>query len=187
MKNFRPEPACGVQPKFSGIRPGGHGFTMPEVLVALVIVAVGFAGTWMSAGRCLQLAKAHRETIAATETLLGRVEDTRAAGWSTIVSGAGIRDKILATASADAQWLPGLEEQITVTTYPAVIPAPTPIIVQRHADGTVQIVSDPAPGLYLRSILAVRADFSLTWKSGPNQRLRRRENSTVISVQGLLK
>lgn len=160
---------------------------MPEVLVALLISSMGFLGTWMAAGRCLQIVHAHRETIAATNILLGRVEDTRSAGWNTVVDAQSIANNILSKADVNSQWLPGAEEQITVTTYPAVTPAPTPIVVQRHADGTVQIVSQPSAGLYLRALLAVRADFQVTWKSGPNQRLRTRQNSTVIAAQGLLK
>ncbi|MDR3405674.1 MAG: hypothetical protein P4L99_24530 [Chthoniobacter sp.] len=66
-------------------------------------------------------------------------------------------------------------------------PAPTPIIVQRHANGAVEIISEPPPGLYLRSILAVRADLQVTWKSGLSQRQHQRVNSTVISMEGLLR
>jgi hypothetical protein len=68
-----------------------------------------------------------------------------------------------------------------------VSPAPTPIVVQRHANGLVEIVSQPATGLYLRSLLAVRADIQVTWTSGQNQRQRQRVYSTVISMQGLLR
>ncbi len=163
------------------------GMTMPEVLMALCVIAIGFVAVWTSSGQCLQLARAHRETIAATETLFQRVEDSRTAGWNIIVSGEGIRENILAVKADQAGWLPELEEQITVTPYPPVTPAPVPIVVQRHANGVVEIASEPPPGLYLRSILAVRVDFSATWKSGQNQRRRRRETSTVVSVQALLR
>lgn len=163
------------------------GATMPEVLVALCIIAIGFAAVWNSAGQCLRLARAHRETIAATEILLRRVEDSRAAGWSAVVTAAGIQNNVLQSSAVDSALLPGVVEQITVAPYPAVSPAPTPIVVRRFADGSVQIVSQPAAGLYLRSLLAVRVDFQVTWKSGPNQRPRKREMSTVIAVQGLLR
>lgn len=163
------------------------GVTMPEVLIALCILAIGFVAVWTAAGQCLQLVRSHRESIAATGILLRRVEDSRTAGWSTMVTASAIRDIILQPAVVPAGSLPGVEEQITVSPYPPVKPAPTPIVVQRRADGTVQIVSQPSAGLYLRSILAVRADYQVTWKGGPNQRPRRREASTVISVQALLR
>lgn len=159
---------------------------MPEVLVALCIVSIGFVAVWSSAGQCLQLARKHREYLAATEALMRRVEDSRAAGWGTVVSAAGIKANILQSPAVDAALLPGMVERITVTPYPAVTPAPTPIVVQRSANGTVQIISEPAAGLYLRSLLAVRADFRVTWTSS-NQRSRTREASTVIAVQALLR
>jgi len=161
--------------------------TIPEVMVALCVMAIGFVAVWTSAAQCIRLAQAHRETIAATETLMRRVEDCRAAGWNTIVSAENIQANILQTPSADGSSLTNLEEQITVTPYPPVSPAPTPIIVQRHANGVVQIISEPAAGFYLRSTLAVRADLQVTWKSGQNERQRQRVNSTVISMEGLLR
>ncbi|MEP6669649.1 MAG: hypothetical protein ABJF10_10880 [Chthoniobacter sp.] len=167
--------------------PRVAGISIPEVLVALCVMAIGFVSIWMAAGQCIRLAQAHRETIAATETLMRRVEDCRAVGWNTIVSAQGIQADILQTPAADGGYLTNVEEQITITPYPPVSPAPTPIVVQRHANGSVQIVSEPAAGLYLRSLLAVRADLQVTWTSGQNQRQRQRQNSTVISMQGLLR
>ena len=164
-----------------------RGTTMPEVLVSLCILSIGFAAVWTTAGRCLQMARSHRETIAATEVLMRRVEDCRAAGWNTVVSPAGIRDNILQADVPSASFLPDVEELITVAPYPPVTPAPVPIVVRRSAGGSAQIVSEPAAGLYLRSVLAVRVDFQATWKGAQNQRPRRREASTVISVQALLR
>ncbi len=156
-------------------------------MVALCVMSLGFMAVWTSSAQSLRLAQAHRETIAATETLMRRVEDCRASGWNTIVSAESIQANVLQTPAANAAYLSGLEEQITVTPYPAVSPAPTPIIVQRHSNGVVQIVSEPSAGLYLRSILAVRADLQVTWKSGQNARLRQRNYSTIISMEGLLR
>lgn len=172
----------------TGVRRNAEtGISIPEVLVATCVMAIGFIAVWTATGQCIRLAQAHRETIAATETLMRRVEDCRAAGWNTIVSGDSIKADILATPAADGGFLNNIEEQITVTPYPAVNPPPTPIVVQRHSNGLVQIVSQPAAGLYLRSILAVRADIQVTWTSGQNERQRQRMFSTVISMEGLLR
>ena len=160
---------------------------MPEVLVALSVLAVGFIGVWTSAGQCLQIARAHRETIAATEVLMRRVEDCRSTGWNTILTPEGIKENILNMSATDATALPGIEEKITITPYPAVTPATTPIVVARHTNGTVEILSAPTPGVYLRAFLAVRVDFQLTWQSGSTKRPRKRELSTVISAQALLR
>jgi hypothetical protein len=168
-------------------RKAETGISIPEVLVATCVMAIGFVSIWTAAGQCIRVAQAHRETIAATETLMRRVEDCRAAGWNTIVSADSIKADILQTPPADGGFLNHIEEQITVAPYPAVTPAPTPIIVQRHSNGLVEIISQPTAGLYLRSILAVRADIQVTWTSGQNERPRQRVFSTVISMEGLLR
>ncbi|MDR3405673.1 MAG: hypothetical protein P4L99_24525 [Chthoniobacter sp.] len=84
--------------------------TIPEVMVALCVMAIGFVAVWTSAAQCIRLAQAHRETIAATETLMRRVEDCRAAGWNTIVSAESIQADILQTPAADGSYLANLEE-----------------------------------------------------------------------------
>ncbi|EDY18752.1 hypothetical protein CfE428DRAFT_3789 [Chthoniobacter flavus Ellin428] len=163
------------------------GISIVEVLVATCVMAIGFIAVWTSAGQCIRFAQSHRETIAATETLMRRVEDCRAAGWNTIVSADSIKADILQSPAADGSYLNNLEEQITVTPYPAVTPAPTPIVVQRHSNGLVEIISQPTAGLYLRSLLAVRADLQVTWTSDHDARRRQRMYSTVISMEGLLR
>jgi hypothetical protein len=159
--------------------------TIPEVMVALCVMAIGFIGVWTSAAQCIRIAQAHRETIAATEVLMQRVEDCRAAGWNTVVNAPSIQSAILAQPAAAGGYLSNLQEQITVTPYPGVTPAPTPIVVQRQPSGAVVIVSQPAAGLYLRSLLAVRVDFQVSWTNAHNQQ-RVRQNSTVISLEGFL-
>jgi hypothetical protein len=163
-----------------------RGITFIEIMVAISVVAIGFAGCWMGLGQCLRVAAAHRETIAATESLMQRVEQTRAAGWGKITSATSIRDQILNTPLGSSAYLSQVNETITVTPYPALTPAPTPIVVTRSADGTVQIVSQPPQGLDLRAILAVRADVQLTWQ-GSGNRTRTREISTVVALDALLK
>jgi prepilin-type N-terminal cleavage/methylation domain-containing protein len=162
-------------------------FTFVEVMVSLALLGVGLAGLWTGLGQCLRISRAHLETIAATECLAQRVEQARAAGWSAVLNSEGVRDQILSVPSANAGSLPNLEERITVTPYPAVTPAPTPIVVLRDATGLVSVVSQPAGGFDLRTILAVRIDFSATWQDHQSNKQHDRELSTVIAVQGLIR
>lgn len=163
------------------------GATLVEVMIAASVVAIGFIGCWMALAQCLRVSGAHRETIAATECLMQRVDQSRAVGWGVITSGTNIRDQILNTPAGNLQALPNLQETITVTPYPALTPSPTPIIVTRDANGTRQIVSQLPAGLDLRSIFAVRVDFQLSWQSSLGQRQRIRQVSTVIALGALLK
>ncbi|MGB8355552.1 MAG: hypothetical protein WCD79_16760 [Chthoniobacteraceae bacterium] len=133
------------------------------------------------------MAGAHRETIAATECLMQRIEQTRASGWTVLTTATGVRDQILNSPLGCSAPLSQLQEQITISPYPALIPAPTPIVVVRNTNGTEQIISQPAAGFDLRSLLAVRADLQLTWQSNLGQRQRTRQISTVIALDALLK
>ncbi len=102
---------------------GCSGVTLVEVMIGACVAAIGFMGCWMGLGQCLRIAAAHRETIAATECLMQRVEQTRAVGWGAITSATNIRDQILNTPLSDSATLSNLQEQITVTPYPALVPA----------------------------------------------------------------
>jgi len=160
---------------------------MVELMVAVSVIALGFLGLWTAFGQCLSLARAHQETIAATECLQQRVEQARSVGWNALLSANGISGQIFNTPCADAGMLPNLTETITVAPYPALTPAPTPLLVKRTADGTVTVVTQPAPAFDLRSILSVRVDFSMTWTDHQNNRQHTRQNSTVIALEGLLR
>ncbi len=162
-------------------------FTFAEVMVSLALLGMGLASLWTGMGQCLKMSRSHLETIAATECLAQRVEQSRAAGWSAVLSSSGVRDQILSVPSANASALPNLQEQITIAPYPAVTPAPTPIVVLRDAAGLVSVLSQPAGGFDLRSILAVRVDFSATWNDHQNNKQHNRQLSTVIAVQGLIR
>ena len=72
------------------------------------------------------VARAHRETIAATECLLERAEESRAVGWTNLTTPAGIQNNIFINAPANAAALPQLQETITVSPYPALTPDADP-------------------------------------------------------------
>lgn len=171
--------ACAGKARIDGI-------TLIEVLVAASIAAIGFAGTWVGLGQCIQIADAHRETIGATQCLMQRVEQLRSAGWGSITTASGIENQVLNIPLSNADSLPNLQEQITVYPYPTLVPAPTPIVVTRNTAGVEQIVSQPPQGFDLRGILAVRADLQLTWQSHLGGRQRVRQISTVVALGGLL-
>jgi prepilin-type N-terminal cleavage/methylation domain-containing protein len=162
------------------------GFTLAEVMLATSILAVGFAGLWSALGQCLRISRAHLETIAATECLTQRVEQTRAAGWSAVLTASGISGAVLNLPAANAAALPNLQEQITVAPYPPLTPEPPPIVVTRSAGGTVTVLSQPPSGFDLRATLAVRVDFSLNYQDHQNGRQHTRQESTIIALGGLL-
>ncbi len=155
-------------------------------MIAVSILALGFACLYTTLGQCLNVSRSHLEVLAATECLAQRAEQARAAGWGSILTASAVRDQILSVPLANASALPNLQEQITITPYPAVTPAPTPIIVTRDISGLTSILSQPGISFDLRSIFAVRIDFSLTWQDHRSSRTHNRQQSTVVALGGLL-
>jgi hypothetical protein len=133
------------------------------------------------------MVRAQRETIAANQLLVERLEQMRSEGWTEITSSSYLRDHVLAVASSHARFLARCHETITVSTYPPVTPAPTPVKVERRADGTVTTLSDAPGGFSLRQSLAVRIDLHVDWASGQGGRSRVRETSSVVALGGLLR
>jgi hypothetical protein len=128
-----------------------------------------------------------RETVAANQLVQERLEQVRSGGWAQMTDGNSIRDHILGTACSHVEILPSARERITVTPYPAVSPAPTPLLVERTSDGQIRIVSDPGSGFSLRRSTGVRVDVHVDWISHQTPRVRTREISTVVALGGILK
>ena len=97
MKTSGPTAIEGYAPmRINGFRPlRRKGFTLAEVMLAMGILALGFAGLWAALGQCLSISRAHMETIAATECLTQRVEQARAAGWTSVLTASGISGAVL--------------------------------------------------------------------------------------------
>jgi hypothetical protein len=167
-------------------RPSLAGITLVEAMVSLSLLALGYAGISMTNSVCLHIVRRQRETVAAGQLLQERMEQMEAAGWSNITDGTRIAGKVLAVLSAHSKYLGTAHELIRVSTYPAVIPAAAPIVVERWSDGTLQVSSTPPPGISLRNFLAVRADVHVDWMAGDSALPRSREMSTIIAVGALL-
>jgi type II secretory pathway pseudopilin PulG len=161
-------------------------FGIVEVMVGVSVAAIGFMGAWLAVGQCIAIARAHRETISATECLLQREEEARAVGWTNLTSAAGIQNNIFNNPPANTGALPQMQETITVSSYPPLTPTPTPTVVQRALNGIVTVVSQPSGGFSLLSLTAVRVDFTVTWTNATTQRPRMRQVSRVIALGGLL-
>lgn len=162
------------------------GVTLAEAMVSLSLLALGYAGISMTNTTCLHIVRRQRETVAAGQLLQERMEQMEAAGFSNITDGTQIMGRVLSVVSAHAKYLGTAHELIRVSTYPAVVPAAAPLVVERWSDGTLQISSTPPPGISLRNFLAVRVDVHVDWMAGDNARPRSREMSTIIAVGGLL-
>ena len=179
------------------------GFTLVEVLVALVICVVFGAATFATNSQLLIKLKAQKETTAATMLLQRRMEQLRASAWSDLATASYLKDTILADPTpgnlttqqqidayiatlknAEAP-LGSLAERITVSVYPPAA-GPTGAAERNSASPTGQIISNisgnPAetPSTvysYLTSApknaTLVRVDILLTWDGAGSRGARR--------------
>ncbi|MEO5717911.1 MAG: type II secretion system protein [Chthoniobacterales bacterium] len=179
------------------------GFTLVEVLVALVICVVFGAATFATNSQLLIKLKAQKETTAATMLLQRRMEQLRASAWSDLATASYLKDTLLADPTpgnltnqqqidayianlknAEAP-LGGLAERITVSVYPPDA-GPSGVAERNSASPTGQIISnisgDPAETpttvySYLTSApknaTLVRVDILLTWDGAGSRGARR--------------
>ncbi len=186
-KNGTPtaSPAPGSRlPRARHDRAGG---TMAELIISMGICSFGFAGLAAVSLHCSRVLAVQRETVVANQLVQERLECVRSGGWSQVTDVNAVRDRILGASCSNVEVLAAARERITVTPYPAVSPAPSPLCVERTSDGTITTVSEPPAGFSLREITGVRVDVRVEWISRQTPRVRVREVSTVVALGGILK
>jgi hypothetical protein len=164
-----------------------RGGTLVETMVAASLVAMILGALAMSSSVCLGMVRAQRETVGCNLLLQERLEQLRAGGLSQINDATALCDDILGHASTQEPLLRGVRQLITVSTYPPVSPAASPLQVEKRADGTRTILSEPPGDFSLRNRMAVRVDLRVQWVSRQNGRIRSRETSTIVALGGLLR
>jgi hypothetical protein len=163
------------------------GLTLVEVMVTVTVLSMMLVGLAGLDRTCRGLVRAQRETAQASQLLEETVERLRAGNWSQLTDPTAMSQTLGGLQSASLDNLEKPRLRLTVSTYPPVSPQPTPLVVERASDGTVQIVSAPPVGFSLRSLLSVRVDARVTWQSGARKADRMREVSSVVSLSGLLR
>ncbi len=136
-----------------------NGFTLVEVLVALVVCVIFGAAAFATNSQLLVGLKTQKETTAATMLLQRRMEDLRASAWRDIATASYLKTAVVAnpaptnpnlTAQQIADYVAGIQyseaplgdltERITVSVYPP--DNATSAVVQRDSVNPAgQIVS----------------------------------------------
>jgi len=166
---------------FTRSRVAERGFTFIDLMAAVGVVAIGFAGIFYSNSRALNMLRASKETVTASKMLQQRMELVRLQDWAEVTDVASVQT-LMGTAADASGLLTNPVETITVSPFPPSAGAAT-IQVQRAANGTVTQISDN-PNL-VDGNSAVRVDVRVTWTGTPNGRTRLRETSTVVANGGL--
>lgn len=166
----------------SQIRASERGFTFIDLMAAVGIVALGFAGIFYANSQSLNMLRASKETVNASKVLQQRMEQMRTLNWAEITDTGSVQ-AIYRTPADAAVLLTNPVETVTISAFPPPGTPPATIQVQRAANGTVSQISDN-PDL-VDGYPAVRVDVRLTWKGTPHGRTRTRETSTVVANGGL--
>jgi hypothetical protein len=170
-----------------GLRNRRAGLTLVEVMVSATLLTLMMLGLMGLNTMCRSFVRAQRETALSSYTAEHAIEDLRAKNWSIISNADGVKTWLASLSGDGLSQLGNPRVRITIAPYPPLTPAPDPIIVDRAANGTCTIVSQPPSDFSLRSLLAVRVDFQLKWTSANGNRERVREIASVVSLSGLLK
>ena len=154
-------------------------FTLVEVLIAAVLVAVFFLSIFEVNGLCLRFISASKENVGATEAVHDRLEQLRNADFSTLTTVSSMKS-LLAQAANSSPLAKKAIETVTVSNYPSGSPT---ITYTRAVNGTVS--SAPATADFSSSTL-VRVDVANQWSATFGNRTGATQTSTVIA-QGVKK
>jgi len=174
-------------PHLKFLRGRESGITVIEVMVSAVLLTLMMLGLTGLNTMCRSIIRSQRETALASYTVERAAENLRERNWSQVSSAAGVQTWLQGLTGDGLTQLNAPRMKVTVAPYPPLVPAPTPIVVERAANGTCTITSQPPSGFSLRSLLAVRVDIQLKWTSANGNRERTRELASVVSLSGLLK
>ena len=176
---------CG---SFRSVYARARGFTMVDVMGAMMVVGLAFAGIFAANTRAMSMVKSAKQVAVASKCLQQRIEQIRNYNWTQITDLQAMQD-LYAVPPLPAVELPGFTEQVTVCDYVPPMPGVNPpapaapwIKITRDVNGVVTPVAD-ATDLVDNSRL-VRVDVQIQWP-GPNGTTRTRQTAVIIANGGI--
>jgi Tfp pilus assembly protein PilV len=149
--------------------------TLPEVLVALLVVAIFFASIFELNAVCLRYIEASKEAVAGIAAVQDRTELFRNLAFTDLTSSAYMQN-LLATPANGSDLANRATEVVKLRAYPTAT-----------ADGITQFTRT-AGGNVTRNSLAnslgdtlVQVDVSFTWPATFGQRSRTEQTTMIIS------
>jgi Tfp pilus assembly protein PilV len=174
--------------EFSTNRPGTRGFTLVDVMAAVLVIALSLSALFVANGRAMGLLKSAKQAAVASKCLQQRIEQMRNYNWTQVTDATAMQD-LYSTPPLPSVELPGFSEQVTVSAFTpsttsglaSLAPTGSTLQITRSNAGTVTLVSDNA-GLVGQP--TVRVDVQITWP-GPGGPTRMRETSVILTNGGL--
>src|SRR5919198_4344626 len=139
--------------------------TLPEVLVALLLVGIFFASVFELNAVCLRYIEASKEAVTAIAAVQDRTEVLRNLAFSDLTSLSYLQN-LLATPANNSELANRATEVVKLQAYPTA----NGIRQFMRSNGSV-IVTEPSPAPVLGDQL-VQVDVSLTWPATFGQRSR---------------
>jgi Tfp pilus assembly protein PilV len=174
--------------EFATNRPGTRGFTLVDVMAAVLVIALSLSALFAANSRAMGLLKSAKQAAVASKCLQQRIEQIRNYNWTQVTDAVAMQD-LYASPPLPSAELPGFSEQVTIsaftptTTSGAASAAPSGALLQiaRNSAGTVSLVSD---SVGLVGGTTVRVDVQITWP-GPGGITRMRETSVILANGGI--
>lgn len=147
--------------------------SLPEVLIAVLLLAIFCASIFELNGVCLRYIDATKESVAALETVHDRCEVLRNIAFSDLTNASYVQN-LLATAANGSEFCNKATEFVEIRAYP------TPNGVTRFTRTPAGTVSTDSTATDLGKSL-VKVDVLTTWNMTLGGRARSEQTSTIIS------
>lgn len=149
------------------------GVTLPEVMVASVLLAVFFASIFELNAICLRYIDASKESVAALQSVHDRTETLRNLAFRDLVSPTYVSNLLLSPPNA-SNFSSSASEVVKITAFPT-------------ANGVTQFSRAPSGTVTLDSTAAdlgtglVQVDVAVSWNMTLGGRPRRESTTTIVS------
>ena len=147
--------------------------TLPEVLVALLLLGLFLPSIFAVNGVCLRLINATKESTAALQSLHDRCETLRNLAFTDLISASQVQG-LMATPPNASDFCKNATEVVTMSAYPT-------------ATGVTQFTRSPTGSVTTNSIATslgsalVQVTVSSSWNATFGGRARSEETTTIIS------
>ena len=153
-------------------KPTEGGMTLPEVLVAILLMAIFCGSVFELNAVCLRYIDSSKESVAALQSVHDRAEVLRNLSFTDLTTTATVQS-LLASPANSSDFCNKATETVTIATYPT-------------ANGTTQFTRTPDGTVTLNSTATtlgstlVQVDVSTSWNM-LGGRARSEQTSTIIS------
>jgi Tfp pilus assembly protein PilV len=147
--------------------------TLPEVLIALLLLGLFLPSVFAVNGICLRLVSATKESTAALQSIHDRCETLRNLAFSDLTTASYVQNLIVTPANA-SDFCKNATEVVTMSAYPV-------------ANGLTQFTRSPNGTVTTNSVAAslgstlVQVTISTSWSATFGGRARSEETTTIIS------